>query len=127
MLTKNKIRLFIALGIILIVGFTNTLLNLRPVSERKKHKQEKIDYKQELKNINDKIFSISIKIKNDTSDSKLFLDRARLYKSINKYDKAIVDYNDFIMKTSDDSLKEQAKKELKSCENIKNHLEKNKY
>jgi len=125
MMTKNRIRLLIAMGIILVVGFTYTQFHLRPVSERKKNNREKIDYKLELKKTNEKINSISKKIENNEgSDSKLLLNRARLYKSINKFDKAIVDYKKIIEKAGESNLAQQAKSELKVCENIKKHLDK---
>ncbi len=125
-LTKNRIKLFVALAVILIVGFTNTLLHLRPVSDRKKNDQEKIDYKTELKNTNKKIDSLTKLINIKGSDSKLLLNRAGLYKSINKYDSAIVDYNNFIKSTQNAELKSKAQKELKYCKKIKNHLAKTK-
>ncbi len=125
-LTKNRIKLFVALAVILIVGFTNTLLHLRPVSDRKKNDQEKIDYKTELKNTNKKIDSLTKLINIKDSDSKLLLNRAQLYKSINKYNNAIVDYNNFIQLSEDVELKSKAQKELKYCKTIKNHLTKTK-
>jgi len=125
-LTKNRIKLFVALAVILIVGFTNTLLHLRPVSDRKQNDLEKIDYKTELKNTNKKIDSLTKLIIIKDSDSKLLLNRAGLYKSINKYDNAIVDYNNFIKLSEDVELKSKAQKELKYCKTIKDHLAKTK-
>ena len=125
-MTKNRIKLFIALALILIVGFANTLLHLRPVSERKQNDQEKIDYKTELKNTNKKIDSLTKLINIKNLDSKLLLNRARLYKSINKYNNAIVDYNNFIQLSEDVELKSKAQKELKYCKTIINHLTKTK-
>lgn len=124
MFTKNRIRLLIALGIILIVGFSNTLLNLRPVSERKKNNQEKVDYKKELESAESSIKILSESIKQDRSDSKLVLKRAQLYKSINKFEEAIVDYENFIKYSNDQELLTIAKKELKSCKTVKSHFDK---
>jgi len=124
MLTKNRIRLFIALGIILIIGFSNSLLNLRPVSERKKNKQEKLDTKKELKNALDKIASLTDSISKFQTKADLYLKRARFYKSINKFDKAIVDYKIFIEKNTDSVLNEIADKELKSCKEIQSYYNK---
>ncbi len=124
MLTKNRIKLLIALGIILIIGFTNTIFHLRPVSDRKKNKFEKLDTKKELQNALIAIKLLTDSIAKDSSSPIMHLKRARYYKSINKFNEAIVDYNKFLKNNTNSSLGEKAKSELKSCVKIQKYYNK---
>lgn len=124
MWTKSRIRLFIALAVIMVGGAILSLNNLRPVSERKQNNSRKIDSAEEVQKTQNKIKILSDSIKEYSKINTTILNRARLYKSINNLEEAIVDYNNFIAKTTDDKLKMIAQKELKSLQNVKEHLEK---
>jgi len=123
MFNKNRIRLLIALGVILIIGAFIVVNNLRPVSERKRNKQEKIDSKKELENALKSIKSLTDSISENSKNQMLLIKRAKKYKSINKFDEAIKDLKIVINSASDSKVKEIAQKELQSCENIKAHLD----
>ncbi len=123
MFTKNRIKLLSALAIILIVGLFLVINNLRPVSERKKSGREKLNVKKEVQKISRRISLLSDSIKEFSDKSLLFYQRAKLYKSINKYNEALEDYKIFIEKTNNSDLKEKAKKEIKSIEKVKEFLE----
>lgn len=124
MFNKNRIRLLIALALILIIGAFITINNLRPVSDRKKNNQEKLDSEKELNSALESIKSLSDSISNSKKTDIYLLKRAEIYKSINKFDEAINDLKLVVNSSKDLELKEKARKELKSCINIKEHLDK---
>ncbi len=124
MFNKNRIRLLSALAVILVIGFFLVINNLRPVSERKKKGRERLDSKIEWQKINNRISILSDSIKDFPENYNLFYQRARLYKSINEYGKAIDDYSIFITGTNSQDLKTKAKNELESVKNVKRFLDK---
>ncbi len=126
MFNKNRIRLFIALAVILIVGFFLVINNLRPVSERKATGREKLDTKKELQKINNRIAVLSDSIVKFPGEALLYYKRAGLYKSINKYEKAIEDYEYFVENAENQDVKTKAIKELESAKQVQRFLEKQK-
>ncbi len=126
MFNKNRIRLLSALAVVLVIGFFLVINNLRPVSERKKKGEERLNPKKELQKISKRISVLSDSIKKYPEKPILFYKRAGLYKSINKYGKAIEDYEYFIKKTKKQDLKTKAEKELESVKKVKRFLEKQK-
>ncbi len=126
MFNKNRIRLLSALAVVLVIGFFLVINNLRPVSERKKKGQERLNPKKELQKISKRISVLSDSIKKFPEKPILFYKRAGLYKSINKYDNALEDYSTFIEKTKDGKLKSIAEKEFESVKKVKRFLEKQK-
>ena len=117
---KRKIILFTTLAVILITGTIISLTHRRPGPMTGKS----LDSKKEVKLTMQKINDISDSIHAFPEKTALYFRRAHLYRTINKFDMAIEDYNTIMKISKDSSELKLAEEKKKSCIKVKNYLNK---
>ena len=108
----------------MILGAIISLTNQRPKSNREKNKSEVYLKNENINEINIQIKSLSDSIILTPKAYSLRLKRARLFKSINKFDEAISDYNYYLNNISSENTKIQ--QELQAVIKVKEFLVKQK-
>lgn len=124
MWTNRRIGVIVTLIIIMILGAIISLTNQRPKSNREKNKSEVYLKNENINEINIQIKSLSDSIILTPKAYSLRLKRARLFKSINKFDEAISDYNYYLNNISSENTKIQ--QELQAVIKVKEFLVKQK-